>query len=38
VELGLMRSPVLMVNDKPVLIGSVPNQEELKKIISKNIQ
>lgn len=38
VELGLMRSPVLMMNGKPVLIGSVPNQEELKEIISKNIQ
>lgn len=38
VELGLMRSPVLMVDDKPVLIGSVPNQEDLKEIISKNIQ
>jgi hypothetical protein len=33
-----MRSPVLMMNGKPVLIGSVPNQEELKEIISKNIQ
>ena len=36
VAMGLMRSPVLAINDKPVLIGSVPDIEKIKKIIQEN--
>lgn len=34
-NMGLMSSPVLVVNDKPALIGFVPNVEEIKKAILK---
>ncbi|HAE36954.1 MAG: Redox-active disulfide protein 2 [Candidatus Nomurabacteria bacterium GW2011_GWF2_35_66] len=37
VAMGLMSSPVLTVNDKPVLVGMLPDKERLKEIISKNI-
>ena len=37
VAMGLMSSPVLTVNDKPVLVGILPDKERLKEIISKNI-
>lgn len=37
VAMGLMSSPVLTINDKPVLVGTLPNKERLKEIISKNI-
>ena len=29
VELGIMQSPVLTVNGKPVMIGFVPNKEKI---------
>ena len=34
-NMGLISSPVLVVNDKPALIGFVPNVEEIKKAILK---
>jgi small redox-active disulfide protein 2 len=37
VAMGLMSSPVLTLNDKPILVGMLPDKERLKEIISKNI-
>lgn len=37
VSMGLMQSPVLAINNKPVLVGILPDKERLKDIISKNI-
>lgn len=37
VAMGLMSSPVLTINDKPVLVGMLPDKDKLKDIISKNI-
>ena len=37
VSMGLMQSPVVTIDDKPVLIGVLPDKEKLKEIISKNI-
>lgn len=37
VLMGIMQSPVLTINDKPVLIGMLPDKERLKDIISKYI-
>ncbi len=34
-NMGLMSSPVLAVDGKPVLVGFVPNVEEIKKAILK---
>lgn len=36
-SMGLMSSPVLTINDKPVLVGMLPDKDKLKDIISKNI-
>ena len=36
-SMGLMSSPVLTIDDKPVLVGMLPDKEKLKEIISKNI-
>ena len=36
-KLGLMSSPVLTVNGKVALVGFVPNVEEIKKAITKNL-
>ena len=33
VELGIMQSPVLTVNGKPVMIGFIPNREKIKDAI-----
>ena len=38
VNMGLVSSPVLTLNDKPILIGMLPSKDQLKEIISKNIQ
>lgn len=35
--LGLMSSPVLTINDKPVLVGILPDKDKLKEIIYKSI-
>jgi hypothetical protein len=37
VALGLMQSPVLLINSKPVLIGTIPNPTQLQKIIQDNL-
>lgn len=37
VLMGIMQSPVLTINDKPVLVGMLPNKERLKEIIIKYI-
>lgn len=38
VAMGLMSSPVLTINDKPILVGMLPDKERLKEIISKNLE
>jgi len=37
VAMGLMSSPVLIIDDKPVLVGVLPTKETLKEIISEYI-
>jgi len=37
VAMGVMSSPVLAINDKPVLVGMLPDKNKLKEIISKSI-
>ncbi len=37
VEMGVMQSPVLAVNGKPVMTGFTPNKEKGKELIKKNI-
>jgi len=36
-EMGLMSSPVLVINEKPVLVGFIPDIEKIKEIIKKFI-
>ncbi len=36
VAMGLMQSPVLAINDKPVMVGFSPDIEKIKKIIKEN--
>lgn len=38
VEMGIMQSPVLAVNGKPVLIGFIPNKEKVKNLIVKALE
>ena len=38
VSMGIMSSPVLTLNDKPILVGMLPDKERLKEIISKNLE
>lgn len=35
VEMGVMTSPVLAINGKPVMTGSVPDVEKIKSLIQK---
>jgi small redox-active disulfide protein 2 len=37
-ELGIMSSPVLTVNDKPVMTGFVNDVEKIKKLIKKEME
>ncbi len=37
IELGIMQSPVLTVNGKPVLVGFIPNKEKIKDLIAKEL-
>ncbi len=37
VEMGIMQSPVLAVNGKPVMVGFVPNKEKIKDLIIKEM-
>jgi len=36
IEMGWMRMPVLAIDGKPVIVGSIPKLEELKKTIKEN--
>ncbi len=38
IDIGVMSSPVLAVNGKPVLAGSLPDIEKIKKLIEKDIK
>jgi small redox-active disulfide protein 2 len=38
VEMGIMQSPVLVLDGKPVMVGFIPDIEEIKKIIQDNIK
>jgi small redox-active disulfide protein 2 len=36
IAMGVMQSPVLAINDKPVLVGILPDKDKLKQIISES--
>jgi small redox-active disulfide protein 2 len=36
IDMGLMSSPVLAIDGKPVLVGRVPEVEKIKEIIAQN--
>lgn len=36
IEMGVMGSPVLAIDGKPVSVGQLPDIEEIKKIIQEN--
>lgn len=38
VELGVMSSPVLMVDDKIVMVGFIPNIEKIKGLLSGEVK
>ena len=38
VEMGIMQSPVLAVNGKPIMVGFIPNKEKIKDLIVKAIK
>ena len=38
IELGVMSSPVLAINNNPVMVGFVPDVEKIKELIKKEIQ
>ena len=37
VELGVLSSPVLVINGKVIIAGSVPTIEKIKELVSENI-
>lgn len=37
VEMGIMQSPVLAINGKPIMIGFTPNKEKIKQLIIKAV-
>jgi len=37
VQMGVMQSPVLAVNGKPVIVGLVPDVEKIKEAIQSNL-
>jgi len=37
IELGVMASPVLVINNKPVIAGFVPDIEKIKELINKSL-
>ncbi len=37
INMGLISSPVLTIDDKPILAGTLPDKNKLIEIISKNI-
>jgi small redox-active disulfide protein 2 len=38
IEMGVMQSPVLAINGKPVMVGFTPDVEKIKEIIEKEIK
>lgn len=36
IEMGVMSSPVLAIDNKAVLVGSLPGVEEIKKLLQKS--
>jgi small redox-active disulfide protein 2 len=38
IEMGIMQSPVLAVNGKPVMTGFTPNIEKIKKVINVELK
>ena len=36
IEMGLLQSPVLAIDDKPVVVGSVPDIEKIKEIVLRH--
>jgi len=36
IEMGIMQSPVLVLDGKPVMVGFTPDIEEIKKLIQKS--
>jgi len=38
IEMGVMSSPVLAINGKPALAGSLPDIEKIKNMIKENIK
>lgn len=36
-EMGVMQSPVLAINGKPAIVGSVPDINKIKKVIKENM-
>jgi len=37
IEMGVMQSPVLAINGKPVMVGFTPDVEKIKEIIQDNL-
>lgn len=37
IEMGLMQSPVLAIDGKPVMVGFTPDIEKIKKLIQENL-
>jgi small redox-active disulfide protein 2 len=37
IDMGLMQSPVLVINERPVLVGFISDLEKIKKIIQDNM-
>lgn len=38
VAMGIMRSPVLAIDNKPILAGIVPSVEKIKEVIQANLK
>lgn len=38
IQMGIMSSPVLAIDGKPVMTGFTPDIEQIKKVISKSIK
>ena len=38
IEMGVMQSPVLAIDGKPVMVGFIPDVEKIKEIIQENIK
>jgi len=36
IEMGVMQSPVLAIDDKPVMVGFVPDIEKIKEIVLRH--